>query len=123
MSDRRVEWFLTIAVWLAVGLLANFANAGPPFLTDDPPPVEHKHWEFYIFSTLDRTEDGTDLQVPAFELNYGVAPNVQAHLVFPFAGSLASDGPDTFGTGDMELGFKYRFGQETEQMPQPGFLI
>jgi hypothetical protein len=23
------------------------AWAGPPFLTDDPEPVEFKHWEFY----------------------------------------------------------------------------
>ena len=31
------------------------ACAGPPFLTDDPEPVEYKHGEFYVFSILDAT--------------------------------------------------------------------
>jgi hypothetical protein len=120
MSDKRTEWLWVLGVWLIVGVFGKPVNAGPPFLTDDPVPVEHKHWEFYVFSTLDRTGEGTDVQAPAFELNYGVVPDVQAHLVFPFAWSLPSDGPDTFGASDMELGLKYRFVQETEQTPQIG---
>jgi Putative MetA-pathway of phenol degradation len=122
MSDRRVKWLLVLGVWLIIGLPGKFASAGPPFLTDDPVPVEYQHWEFYVFSTLDNTSDGTDVQAPAFELNYGVVPNVQAHLVFPFACSLPSDDSDTYGAGDMELGVKYRFVQETERMPQIGIF-
>ncbi len=33
---------------LLVGFPASRVSAGPPFLTDDPEPVEYKHWEFYI---------------------------------------------------------------------------
>jgi len=31
--------------------------AGPPFLTDDPEPVDLKHWEVYVFGQGDRTAD------------------------------------------------------------------
>ena len=46
-------------VFLAVGLtLISAARTfgGPPFMTDDPEPVEYKHSEFYIFSTMDKTK-------------------------------------------------------------------
>lgn len=122
MLGRRVKWLLVLGVGVIIGVLSTSAIAGPPFLTDDPVPVEYKHWEFYIFSTLDHAEDGTDVQAPAFELNYGVVPEVQAHLVVPFASSMPDDEPDRYGLSDIELGVKYRFVQETEQMPQIGIF-
>jgi hypothetical protein len=30
----------------------NSSKAGPPFLTDDPEPVEYRHWEVYVASQL-----------------------------------------------------------------------
>ncbi|HNX51115.1 MAG TPA: hypothetical protein PKL08_13190 [Thermoanaerobaculaceae bacterium] len=36
-------------------VLALRASAGPPFLTDDPEPVATRHWEGYLFSTMDAT--------------------------------------------------------------------
>jgi len=38
------------ALWAAV-LIPSAANAGPPFRTDDPEPVEYQHYEFYTFTT------------------------------------------------------------------------
>ena len=35
----------------AMLLLASPALAGPPFITDDPEPVEPGHWEVYGFSS------------------------------------------------------------------------
>ena len=40
--------------------LAATAFAGPPFLTDDPEPVPYKHWELYLFSTVDASSKSTD---------------------------------------------------------------
>jgi hypothetical protein len=48
--------------------------AGPPFRTDDPQPVDFRHWEAYFFSTLDKTSDGRAIQFPAVEFNWGAAP-------------------------------------------------
>lgn len=96
--------------------------AGPPFLTDDPAPVEYRHGEFYVFSTYDRTKDGKDIALPAFEYNYGVFPDTQLHIVVPFARSEPNDETSQSGLGDLEVGVKYRFIQESETTPQVGIF-
>ncbi len=94
--------------------------AGPPFRTDDPEPVEYKHWEFYIGNTYSNDKDGVSGTAPHFEANYGVAPNVQLHLLAPLAYNEPRGGPTFFGLGDVELGVKYRFIQETDSRPMVG---
>ena len=92
--------------------------AGPPFLTDDPEPVDYQHWEFYVASQHTETSDGWAGTAPHFELNYGVITNVQLHLIAPLVYDAPSAGPTHYGYGDTELGVKFRFLQETEQRPQ-----
>ncbi|HUD21579.1 MAG TPA: hypothetical protein VMQ60_01935, partial [Acidobacteriaceae bacterium] len=41
------------------------AQAGPPFQTDDPTPVDLGHYEFYVFSTFDGTPAEADPTGPA----------------------------------------------------------
>jgi len=96
------------------------AFAGPPFLTDDPEPVPFKHWEFYLFSTVDATRKSTNGTGPAFEFNVGALPNLQVHLVLPLAFTAPQDEPSAYGLGDMEFGLKYRFIQETDYRPMVG---
>jgi Putative MetA-pathway of phenol degradation len=96
--------------------------AGPPFMTDDPEPVELKHSEFYIFSTYDKTKDGKEATIPAFEYNYGPLPDTQLHIVVPFVRSGPNDASSEYGLGDIEVGVKYRFLQETETSPQVGIF-
>jgi hypothetical protein len=107
-----------IAVLLA--LWAREAMAGPPFLTDDPEPVEYQHWELYLASQdfkIGRDWSGTS---PQLELNYGAVSDVQLHVIAPLAYDAPSAGTAHYGYGDTELGVKVRFIQETEQMPQAG---
>ncbi len=95
--------------------------AGPPFQTDDPEPVDFRHFEAYLFELSDGTvPGGTALEVPAFEMNYGAAPNLQLHIVLPALFNFSPDGPVYYGVGDTELGAKYRFIQETRHHPQVG---
>ena len=103
-------------------LLVAAACAGPPFLTDDPEPVPFQQGESYLFSTLDRSRDGAQLQAPAFEINYGFASNFQAHAVFPFTAALPRTGSRAYGAGDTELGVKYRFLQEGDACPMAGIF-
>lgn len=107
---------------LAASLLggALTAVAGPPFVTDDPEPVDYQHWEFYIASQHTETADGWSGTAPHFELNYGPVTNVQLHLIAPLAYSLPNEGAAHYGYGDTELGVKFRFMQETEKIPQVG---
>ena len=99
------------------------AHAGPPFQTDDPEPVEYRHFEMYSFSVSDgTTAGGTTLSAPAYEVNYGVVPNVQLHLVVPFTTLFAPDGPNQHGIGDTEFGVKLRFVKESKHVPQVGIF-
>jgi hypothetical protein len=96
--------------------------AGPPFSTDDPIPVDYKHWEYYI-STINtiQTHNWTGTS-PHFEVNYGPIPNVQLHLLLPMNYNYIRNEGLTFGYADTEFGFKYRFVQETENLPQIGIF-
>ncbi|MGA9363911.1 MAG: hypothetical protein WBW16_06025 [Bacteroidota bacterium] len=93
--------------------------AGPPFKTDDPQPVDHLHWEFYLASEQQVARHETDATLPHFEVNYGVVPNMQLHLVAPL-GYVHTNGETHYGYSDTELGVKFRFAQETETAPQAG---
>jgi hypothetical protein len=103
-------------------LLAGRLLAGPPFLTDDPEPVDLHHWEAYVFGTGDRTADGNAVSGPAAEFNYGLLPDTQLHLVVPVARVTPAGGSATAGLGDTEFGVKYRFGHETATAPQIGIF-
>ncbi len=94
--------------------------AGPPFVTDDPEPVEHQHWEFYIASQYANDNDGASGTLPHAELNYGLMPDVQLHLIVPNAFDRPRGGPTLLGVGDLELGVKYRFLQEGDYRPMVG---
>jgi len=102
-------------VFSTLGLLA-----GPPFVTDDPEPVDYQHWEFYIASQHFQTSDGWSGTAPHIELNYGVITNVQLHLIAPLAYDAPKNGAAQYGYGDTELGVKIRFLQETSLLPQAG---
>lgn len=111
-----------LSIMLLIGVGAARAYAGPPFLTDDPEPVEYRHNEFYVFSALDRSDGSDSIQGPAIEYNRGVAPNTQFHVVLPFSYFSPASGGSAFGFGDIEVGIKYRLVGETRDRPQIGLF-
>ncbi len=124
---KRLAGRLALATLLLLPMCA--AWAGPPFQTDDPEPVDFRHYEFYQFGSVSSTPVETDPTGPALEFNWGAAPNVQIHAVLPFGAIVpmnkpvyapAGTGPSAFGLTDTELGVKYRFVQETAHRPQIG---
>jgi hypothetical protein len=107
---------------IAILLFLNTQNilAGPPFNTDDPETVRFRHWEYYISSINNsqvRVWSGT---LPHFEVNYGLVPNVQVHLLMPVNYSHTPGQSIDFGYADTEFGVKFRFIQETDNTPQVG---
>ena len=108
-----------VAVLFSV-TLASFA--GPPFLTDDPAPVDYQQWEFYVASQHAKSGGDWSGTAPHLELNYGPATNVMLHLIAPMVYDSPSGGPSHYGYGDTELGVKWRFIEETEQCPQVGIF-
>ena len=124
-QPRYITWarkqYLRRWALLGGALLAGCvgAVAGPPFQTDDPEPLRFRHYEAYAFGTFDHAGRATSAQAPAFELNVGAAPNLQLHLVVPIVYTLPNV---AYGPGDIELGVKYRFVEETKRRPQVGIF-
>ena len=120
-AARWERWRSLLVAGLAL-LVPAGATAGPPFLTDDPQPVDYQHWELYVASMDFRTAGGWSGDGPHVEVNYGAVPNVQLHVIAPVAYDAPKDGPSHYGYGDTELGVKFRFVQETKNLPMIGIF-
>jgi hypothetical protein len=105
--QRRLAGFVT-SLSLAAILNAP-ASAGPPFRTDDPEPVAYQHWEMLLYSQGTHIRGSTAATLPGLEVNYGTLPNLQLHAIVPLAYANGASGRSGFGSGDLELGAKYRF--------------
>jgi hypothetical protein len=121
---NMITRFQSLARFALILLLPVAALAGPPFQTDDPQPIDYKHFEFYTFGSLDGTAIANGISGPAFELNWGALPNLHLHIIAPLAGVVPGDStPKAYGLGDIELGIKYRFIQETKKTPMVGTFV
>ena len=83
------------------------AWAGPPFVTDDPEPVDHRRWEINSAITGNWGGGLRSAGIPSVDINYGVRPNLQMHAQPRFTYEKA-DQTHT-GLDDTEVGMKYRF--------------
>ncbi len=118
MKGQICSWACAIVAVVIIWPVA--ATAGPPFVTDDPEPVEFQHWEVYLASMQMKTADGWSGTAPHLEVNYGIVPDVQLHVIAPLAYDAPTSGGSHYGYGDTELGIKYRFVAETDNVPQIG---
>jgi hypothetical protein len=97
---------------LAVTLLAatvGTAQAGPPYLSDDPEPTDFQHFEIYAFGAGSQSKDGLSGET-GIDFNYGGAPDLQLTAALP----LAYDEVGHTGLGNIELAAKYRFLHQEE---------
>jgi hypothetical protein len=86
------------------------AAAGPPYETDDPVPTDLGKWEIYFFSGLEgrgSTFDGS----AGVDLNYGPVKDIQLTATLPMDYAHARGNGWRTGTGDVEIGVKYRFAE------------
>jgi len=114
---RRIAAALLV-LFAALPLAPLSVLAGPPFLTDDPEPVEYQHWEIYVASISQEEHGGVNITAPHVEVNYGVVPNLQLHVIAPIEYVKPAGLPSHYGYGDTELGCKWRFynNEETKFM-------
>ncbi|HJV49738.1 MAG TPA: transporter [Geothrix sp.] len=102
----------------ALGLACTSLLAGPPYLTDDPEPVDLHHWEVYLFAMGQSVGGVRSGLAPAMEANYGPFEDAQIQFQIPMAYGLGDDGLNHRGFGDLQMGFKYRFVHESDLLPQ-----
>ncbi len=115
MNHRRIA-----AAALPFLLLPAAARGGPPYVTDDPEPVELRHWEVYLASQATFGGGEVTATSPHVEVNYGAAPGLQLHVIAPLVLAAARGEPTRYGPGDLELGAKYRFVDEDRAGVQVG---
>jgi hypothetical protein len=118
MLRSRALVLFVVVIWLAFSLPD--AQAGPPFFTDDPVPLDLHHWEFYLASQDFVARGLTSGTLPHIETNYGLTREMMIHVIVPLAYSRPRGATMQYGLGDVELGLKYRFVQETNSRPQIG---
>jgi len=118
----RASWSRRFTALLVALLLFSPAavRAGPPYVTDDPEPVEYQHWEIYLASQLSHDRNSWSGTAPHVEMNYGALPDLQLHLIALLAFVRPAPGSTQYGYADTELGAKWRFVQETSWHPQVG---
>ena len=104
----RPERVLALALVLALGIASGAAVAGPPFLTDDPEPVDLHHAEINVIAQQVRAADGRGGSASG-EVNVGCAAETQCHVAVPLAFDHPAGGTSQVGLGDLEFGVKYRF--------------
>jgi hypothetical protein len=84
------------------------AIAGPPYLNDDPVPTGKGQWEIYAFTAGEGRGSNLDQDV-GLDLNYGAVTGVQLTATLPLSFTHGKTQGWRGGTGDVELGIKYRF--------------
>ena len=107
----------SVAVLAASILFSATAHAGPPYVTDDPEPVEFRHWEVYLAAQHLSSRDGASGSAPLVDLNYGAWPGLQLHIMGQLTYTRLNTGPAYYGPGDTEVGAKIRFVNESKWCP------
>jgi hypothetical protein len=104
------------ASWLA---LWGTAQAGPPFVTDDPEPPPAGGWEINVPFILERTPGKTEMNTPLFDLNYGLT-KAQLKLEIPVEVVRDDHRGTAAGPGDLLLGVKWRLFEDEKSQVQLG---
>jgi hypothetical protein len=114
------RWIVGCGLVLAAFPAAAFAQAGPPFRTDDPETPGNKHWEINFGWIGDRNPGSGAYQVPDFDINYGLGDRIQLKYELPIAVEEIRPQPESAtqpaqpglvvgGLGESLLGVKIRF--------------
>ena len=91
------------------------AKAGsPPLITDDPETPGAHGWEINITSSIESSRDGTLVEAPLFDINYGITDNDQFKIEFAVLSNDRHNEEDHWGISDVNVGYKYRFLEEKD---------
>jgi hypothetical protein len=85
------------------------AQAGPPYITNDPGTPGNANWEINIaqMTTLSRGVDS--YQVPQIDMNFGLGDRIQLTFEVPYVLQTADDRPGASAWSNALPGVKWRF--------------
>ena len=90
------------------------AQAGPPFLTNDPGTPGNANWEINIAGAQTISRSVASYQVPQIDLNYGLGDRVQLTYEVPYVVQTADGQSRQSGWSNAFPGIKWRFYDQGE---------
>lgn len=106
-----------IALALFALSLAAPAQAGPPFITDDPGTAERGSFEFRIGAGYEAAKGDDALTAPELELAYGLTERIELAIGTEIGHALRQGAADSTGFGDLALGAKIRLIDQAQGAP------
>jgi hypothetical protein len=100
-------WLLTTALLLLP--CGARADAGPPYLTNDPGTPGDGHWEINLASMQTIERGQASYEVPQIDVNFGLGERVQLSYEIPYVVQTSSGGPRESGWSNASTGVKWRF--------------
>ncbi len=85
------------------------AQAGPPFLTNDPGTPGNGNWEINLASAQSISRGAASYQVPQIDLNFGLGDRIQLTYEVPYVIESPSGQPHQSGWSNAFPGIKWRF--------------
>jgi hypothetical protein len=85
------------------------AQAGPPFLTNDPGTPGNANWEINLGSAQTIQRGSASYQVPQFDFNFGVGERIQLTFEIPYVVERIDGEAQHSGWGNAFPGLKWRF--------------
>jgi hypothetical protein len=90
------------------------AQAGPPFITNDPGTPGNANWEINIAAAQSISRGSAVYQVPQIDLNYGIGDRVQLTYEIPYVLQTAGGQSRQSGWSNAFPGIKWRFFDQGE---------
>lgn len=106
---------IVLVAFTALAARNAFAQGGPPMITDDTETVPKHHFEINTAITMERGSDGTLFETPLVDFNYGLNKRMQLKVEMPWIRLHNNGQPTLNGVGNMNIGVRWRFRDETEK--------
>ena len=117
---RRYFWAVPFILVMSGGIPR--AEAGSPFLTDDPGFMA-SGWEYKLAAVSDRNQSGTTVTAPIVDINYTVNEHFKWNLTIAGKQFDPISGSSVYGAADTDFKFKWRFQDEDPNGSRPAISI
>src|ERR1019366_9875597 len=115
MRLKKAIVFSLCAIALILHLAGSaHAQAGPPFLTNDPGTPGNANWEINLGSMQTISRGVSSYEVPQIDLNFGLGDRIQLTYEVPYVLQSSSGQPVQSGWSNGYPGLKWRFLDEGE---------
>ncbi len=114
----RIFTFIFFVAFVLCAKLSAAQSGGPPMMTDDPGVVDLHQWEINT-SVNPLVTNTAEIAAPYIDANYGVLPRLQLKVESPYVFSI-DHGHWTSALGEIEIGVKYNFLDETKSFIAAG---